>query len=137
MNMKVGNTVIKNRVNHLVTYEFGPSKPQGDYCLVRRNQRNFSKDIKVLPSEDCITQHKSLVCNFTIRKLKNTRRNFSKKKDMKITLNKCNFALSSCSFHIFHIFLKSISGHTSKITGPVIKYVPLLKVNGMECSGWE
>ena len=28
------------------------------YCLVRRNQRKFSRYIKVLHSEECITQHK-------------------------------------------------------------------------------
>ena len=36
--------------SHLVTYESDSSKTQVDYCLVRRNQRTFLKDIKVLPS---------------------------------------------------------------------------------------
>ena len=30
-------------------------KTQVDDCLVRKNQRKFSKDIKALPSEECIT----------------------------------------------------------------------------------
>ena len=31
------------------------------------------KDIEVLPGEKCITQHKTLVCDFKIRKMKDTR----------------------------------------------------------------
>ena len=45
MNMAVGNTFFKNRASHLVTYEPGPLETQIDYCLVRRNQRNFLKDL--------------------------------------------------------------------------------------------
>ena len=42
MNMTVGNTSEIFSLSHL--------KTQVDYCLVRRNQRKFSKGIKVLPS---------------------------------------------------------------------------------------
>ena len=45
-----------------------------DYCLVRRNQKKCSKDTNVSPSEECITQHKPLVCDFKIRKVKEARR---------------------------------------------------------------
>ena len=48
------------------------------YCLERRNQRKYFKDIKFLPSEERKHNHnllyKPLVCEFTIRKLKSTRR---------------------------------------------------------------
>ena len=76
MNMTLGNTPFKKRAIHLVTYESGPSKTQIDYCLVKRNQRNLLKDIKFLPNEEYITQHKPLVCNFKIKKLKSTRGEF-------------------------------------------------------------
>ena len=46
------------------------------YCLVRRNQRKFSKDVKVIPSKECITQDKALVCIFMIREVKDTKRKF-------------------------------------------------------------
>ena len=46
------------------------------HCLVRRNQRKFSKDIKVLSSEECITQHKTLLYDFKTRKVKDTRIKF-------------------------------------------------------------
>lgn len=54
----------------------GPSKTQFDYCFVRRNQTKFLKDIKILPREECITKHQSLVFDFKIRIVKVTRRNF-------------------------------------------------------------
>ena len=73
MNIPVGNTFFKKRVSHLVTHESRPSKTQLDYCLIRRNQRKFLKDMKVLPSEECITQYKPLVCDFKKRKVKDTR----------------------------------------------------------------
>lgn len=36
----------------LITYDSGISKTQIDYCLVRRGQRNFSKNIEALPREE-------------------------------------------------------------------------------------
>ena len=65
MNIVVGNTLFRNS-----------SKTQVDYWLLRRHQRKFSKDIKVLPSEECITQHKSFLCDFKTRKVKDTRIKF-------------------------------------------------------------
>ena len=53
MNLTVGNALFKKRgksLSHL--------KTQVDYCLVRRNQRKFLEDIKVLTSAECITQYK-------------------------------------------------------------------------------
>ena len=79
MNMSVDNTLFKKRASHLVTYESGPSKTHIDYYLVRRNQIRFFKDLKVLPSEECITQHKLLVCYFKIRKI------FYQKNDLETT----------------------------------------------------
>ena len=68
INMTVGNTLFKKRTSHLVTYESCPLKSQVDYCLVRRNQRQFGGE--------CITQHKPLECDFKIWKVKDTRRKF-------------------------------------------------------------
>ena len=48
MNMAVENTLFKKSESHPVTYKAGPSKTRVDYCLVRRNQRKFLKDIEVL-----------------------------------------------------------------------------------------
>ena len=72
--MTVENTLFKKRLSYLVTHESGQSKIQV-YCLLSTNRRKFLKDIIVLLSEECITQHKPLVCDFKIRKVKDTRRN--------------------------------------------------------------
>ena len=63
------------RASHLVILESDPSKTRFNYYLVRRKQRKFLKDIKVLPSEDCITQHRPLVFG-NVRKVKDTRKMF-------------------------------------------------------------
>ena len=57
MNMKIGNTIFQKRSSHLITYESGPSKTEVDYYFVWRNKRKFFKDIKILPIEECITEH--------------------------------------------------------------------------------
>lgn len=64
MNMTVRNTLFQKRASHLVNNESGPSKTHLDYFWVRRNQQKFLKDIEALPSEQCITQDKPLVCDF-------------------------------------------------------------------------
>ena len=53
--MVVGYTLFKKRASHLVTYESRPSKV--DYCLVRRDQMKFLKDMKIPRCEECVTQH--------------------------------------------------------------------------------
>ena len=41
---------------------------QLDYCLVRREQINFLKDVKFLPNQKCITKLEQSVCGFKMRK---------------------------------------------------------------------
>ena len=43
----------------------------------KENPKEVFKDVKVLSSEECITQYKSLVCDFKLTKVKNTRRKFA------------------------------------------------------------
>lgn len=79
MNMSEGNTLFKKMVSHVVTYESDPLKSQVGYCLVRRNQWKFLKDIKVLPretTEECITRLTPFLRVFKIRKV-NTKRRFA------------------------------------------------------------
>lgn len=61
VNLVGGNITFKKRASQLVTYHCGLLKTQVDYWLVRGDQRKFVKDVKVLPSEECITQHIPLV----------------------------------------------------------------------------
>ena len=45
-----------------------------DYMLVRKRDRENVLDVKVIPNEECITQHKLMVCqmniNDAVRKVK-------------------------------------------------------------------
>ena len=60
--MRVGNILFIERENHLVNYDSSALRKQ--------------KCLKVLPSQKSITQHKPLVCDFKIRKVKDTRIKF-------------------------------------------------------------
>ena len=61
LNTTEANSLLKKGASHPYTDEFGPLKIQIDYCLAWRNQQKPLKDIEVLPSEECITQHKPCV----------------------------------------------------------------------------
>ena len=39
---------------------------QVDYILFRRGLRKHIRDVKVIPEEECLTQHRLLVCIFKI-----------------------------------------------------------------------
>ena len=41
-----------------------------------KSQRKLLKDIKVVPSEDCTAQHKPVICNLKIKKVKSTMTRF-------------------------------------------------------------
>ena len=76
MDMLVANTVFKKRESHLVTYESGTSKTQVDYLLVRKRDRKLLSDVKVIPSEEIVTQHKPVVCDFKVKKVHEVKRKF-------------------------------------------------------------
>ena len=80
VNSIAGNTLSKKTASLFVIYESSPSKTQVDYRLVWRSQRSFLKDVKILPSKECITKHKPLLYDFKIRKVKGTKRNFLPKR---------------------------------------------------------
>ena len=65
-NMVVGNTLFKKRDSHLITYVSGDHKTQVDYVLFRSGLRKLLKDVKVIPNEECLPQHRLLVCTFKI-----------------------------------------------------------------------
>ena len=62
--MAVGNSWFQKDDNHLVTYDSGGAKTQIDYILLRRADLKHVKNIKVIPGEECATQHRLLVCDF-------------------------------------------------------------------------
>ena len=61
----------KGRQSHLVTYCHGENgstqtKTQVDYILIKQRDRKLVTNTKVIPGEECVTQHKLLVCDTVI-----------------------------------------------------------------------
>ncbi|XP_046843857.1 uncharacterized protein LOC124437940 [Xenia sp. Carnegie-2017] len=68
--MVVVNTWFIKEESKLVTYESGNSRTVVDYILVNEEERKNVKDAKVIAGEECVTQHKLLVMDWRIRKVK-------------------------------------------------------------------
>ena len=67
--LRVGSTWFKKRDSHLVTYSSGGNQTQIDYILYRRGFSRFVSNVKVIPSSierELVTQHRLLVCDFTV-----------------------------------------------------------------------
>ena len=50
----IGNTFFVKRDSHLITYQSGNAKTQIDFILLRKRNLKMAKDIKVIPSEECV-----------------------------------------------------------------------------------
>ena len=59
--LAITNTFFSKNINRLITYSSGGNETQIDYLLVRRSQLKCVKDVKVISSEECISQHRLLV----------------------------------------------------------------------------
>ena len=55
----VGNSLFNKRDSHLVTYYSGSHKTQIDYMLFHKNFCKGIINVKVIPSEECVQQHKN------------------------------------------------------------------------------
>ena len=53
--------------SHLITYQSGNAKTQIDFILLRKRNLKMAKDIKVIPSEECVPQHKLLICELRLK----------------------------------------------------------------------
>ena len=71
-NLVAGNLKFMKTDNHLISYQSGGCSSQVDYNLLQRNRFHLVKDIKVIPSEECITQHRLLICDLKLKISKNT-----------------------------------------------------------------
>ena len=72
----IGNSFFTKRESHLVTYESGGNKSVVDYILLRKPHLKLVKDIKVIPSEEAVPQHKLLVCEIVVPMPKTRKRKF-------------------------------------------------------------
>ena len=69
-NLKIVNTLFKKRREHLITYKSGDLESQIDYIMLRQNRMIKAKNCKVIPGEECLTQHRLLCCDFKIKNMK-------------------------------------------------------------------
>ena len=76
MEFVILNTYFKKDIAKRVTYESGGCRSQIDYILVRKLEQTMVKDVKVIPGEECIQQHRLLVC---ILEMKEQRRKCKEK----------------------------------------------------------
>ena len=76
LDMVVGNTFFKKDDEKLITNESGNCATVIDYAVVQKEVMKKVKDIKVIPGEECFSQHRLLIMNLmmehrAVRKLKN------------------------------------------------------------------
>ncbi|XP_009774945.2 uncharacterized protein [Nicotiana sylvestris] len=62
----IANSIFSKRDKHLVTYQNTVAQTQIDYLLLRRRDRGFCKDCKVIPGEILVTWHRLLVMDVGI-----------------------------------------------------------------------
>lgn len=61
----VCDTNIRKSVSHLITYQSGRYTSQIHYILTRN--RDMLVNVKLLPSNECTTQHRLVASNFGLR----------------------------------------------------------------------
>ncbi|KAM2304509.1 hypothetical protein ACFXTH_024206 [Malus domestica] len=66
----LANTFFKKRKEHVITYKSGSSKTQIDFLLMRKGDRITCKDCKVIPGESVANQHRLLVMDVHIKRVR-------------------------------------------------------------------
>ena len=61
LDFAIVNTWFKKEVRKMITYETKACKTVIDFFLIRKSERKLVRDVKVV-HEECITQHKLLIC---------------------------------------------------------------------------
>ena len=72
----MGNSKFVKKNNDLIRHQSGGCSSQVDYILLQCCIFNLVKDIKVIPGEECITQHCLLICGLKLKTSKNTEKKF-------------------------------------------------------------
>ena len=81
-NLCILNTFFKKDSEHLITYRSGPIASQIDYLIIRQVDRPSCANIKIIPGEACVTQHRLMIANVVIKKMKRHKRVFPAKIDL-------------------------------------------------------
>ncbi|KAM9794705.1 uncharacterized protein LOC133163459 [Syngnathus typhle] len=61
------NTLFKKDEAKLVTYSSGGCKSTIDYIMVRKEDRVLVRDAKAIPGEECVSQHRLVIGDLTLR----------------------------------------------------------------------
>ena len=69
-NLRVMNTYFKKKREQLITYKSGGNESQVDYVMFQKHEEMRMKDCKVIPGEECLTQHRLLCADILIRGMK-------------------------------------------------------------------
>ena len=64
----VANTFFTKESQKLVTYESDGVSTVVDYVLATKNDMKDVKDVKVIPGEECVSQHKLVVMDMRIKR---------------------------------------------------------------------
>jgi hypothetical protein len=64
--MVIANTWFDKEDAKKVSYESGGCKTVVDYVLVRKREQRNVIDVKVIPGEACLTQHKLMICTLIV-----------------------------------------------------------------------
>ncbi|KAH1189168.1 hypothetical protein GmHk_20G056992 [Glycine max] len=67
LDLSIANTWFKKREEHLITYKSGGICSQIDFFLIRKSDRKYCLNCKVIPGESLTTQHRVLVMDVRIR----------------------------------------------------------------------
>ncbi|KAH1204248.1 3-isopropylmalate dehydratase large subunit, chloroplastic [Glycine max] len=67
LDLSIANTWFKKREDHLITYKSGGTCSQIDFFLIRKSDRKYCLNCKVIPEESLTTQHRVLVMDVRIR----------------------------------------------------------------------
>ena len=87
-NLIVGNSYFTKKDNHLSTYQ--SVGIQMDYILLRRSGFKLVRDIKVIPGEEVVTQHRMLVSNIEWKFTKQNKKSFTPKLRMEVQRSRCS-----------------------------------------------
>ena len=117
-NLVVSNSLLMKRESHLVTFQSSKNQSQNDYILVMQQNVKLVCDVKVIPNEECVTQHKLLVYDARILKKKRTVKEICTK----------TVSMGKCSKLIFMIkFCETFTGEINYTSGKEVDNISRLK----------
>ena len=65
-NLVVTNSYFRKQESHFITYRSGSGRRQIDYILMRKRDFKLVKNVKVVPNEEFVSQHKLLIADTLI-----------------------------------------------------------------------